>query len=61
MVKDNVCCAGVEELISFILGDVVKVKCLENFVEGIVICNLLYGECLGIYFGLIVFYIVFGV
>ncbi|EHK7540133.1 bifunctional 23S rRNA (guanine(2069)-N(7))-methyltransferase RlmK/23S rRNA (guanine(2445)-N(2))-methyltransferase RlmL [Vibrio cholerae] len=58
--KDNARRAGVEELISFTLGDAAKVKRPENFAEGIVICNPPYGERLGTHPGLIALYTAFG-
>lgn len=58
--KDNARRAGVEELITFQLGDAALIKRPEGFEDGVVICNPPYGERLGTHPGLIALYTAFG-
>ncbi|MDF9400862.1 bifunctional 23S rRNA (guanine(2069)-N(7))-methyltransferase RlmK/23S rRNA (guanine(2445)-N(2))-methyltransferase RlmL [Vibrio sp. 1180_3] len=58
--KDNARRAGVEDLITFQLGDAALIKRPADFEDGVVICNPPYGERLGTHPGLIALYTAFG-
>ncbi|SEG22046.1 bifunctional 23S rRNA (guanine(2069)-N(7))-methyltransferase RlmK/23S rRNA (guanine(2445)-N(2))-methyltransferase RlmL [Vibrio hangzhouensis] len=58
--KENARRAGVEDLITFELGDASKVTKPESFGEGVIVCNPPYGERLGTEPGLIALYTEFG-
>lgn len=59
--RDNARRAGVENLITFDVGDAAKLEKPENFESGVVLCNPPYGERLGSHPGLIALYSEFGV
>ncbi|HAS61769.1 MAG TPA: bifunctional 23S rRNA (guanine(2069)-N(7))-methyltransferase RlmK/23S rRNA (guanine(2445)-N(2))-methyltransferase RlmL [Vibrio sp.] len=58
--RDNARRAGVEELITFSVGDAALIKRPESFVDGVIVCNPPYGERLGTEPGLIALYTAFG-
>lgn len=58
--RDNARRAGVEDLMTFEVGDASKITKPENFATGVVICNPPYGERLGTEPGLIALYTEFG-
>ncbi|GAK83237.1 23S rRNA (guanine-N-2-) -methyltransferase RlmL [Vibrio ponticus] len=58
--RDNARRAGVEEFVSFEIGDAALVKRPEGFGNGAVVCNPPYGERLGTHPGLIALYTAFG-
>jgi 23S rRNA G2069 N7-methylase RlmK/C1962 C5-methylase RlmI len=58
--KENAKRAGVEDLITFELGDASKVTKPAEFGEGVIVCNPPYGERLGTEPGLIALYTEFG-
>ncbi|MBY6196701.1 bifunctional 23S rRNA (guanine(2069)-N(7))-methyltransferase RlmK/23S rRNA (guanine(2445)-N(2))-methyltransferase RlmL [Vibrio hangzhouensis] len=58
--QENARRAGVEDLITFELGDASKVTKPESFGEGVIVCNPPYGERLGTEPGLIALYTEFG-
>ncbi len=58
--KENAKRAGVDDLITFELGDASKVTKPAEFGEGVIVCNPPYGERLGTEPGLIALYTEFG-
>ncbi|OLQ88422.1 23S rRNA (guanine(2445)-N(2))/(guanine(2069)-N(7))-methyltransferase [Vibrio panuliri] len=58
--RDNARRAGVEELVTFEVGDAALVKRPAGFEDGVVVCNPPYGERLGTHPGLIALYTAFG-
>ncbi len=58
--RDNARRAGVEELVTFELGDAALVKRPQGFDSGVIVCNPPYGERLGTHPGLIALYTAFG-
>ncbi|OLQ86672.1 23S rRNA (guanine(2445)-N(2))/(guanine(2069)-N(7))-methyltransferase [Vibrio ponticus] len=58
--RDNARRAGVEEFVSFEIGDAALVKRPEGFGNGAIVCNPPYGERLGTHPGLIALYTAFG-
>ncbi|MGF1909628.1 bifunctional 23S rRNA (guanine(2069)-N(7))-methyltransferase RlmK/23S rRNA (guanine(2445)-N(2))-methyltransferase RlmL [Vibrio kasasachensis] len=58
--RDNARRAGVEELITFTVGDAAQLKRPESFVDGVIVSNPPYGERLGTHPGLIALYTAFG-
>jgi 23S rRNA G2069 N7-methylase RlmK/C1962 C5-methylase RlmI len=58
--KENAKRAGVDDLITFELGDASKVAKPAEFGEGVIVCNPPYGERLGTEPGLIALYTEFG-
>ncbi|MFA0088244.1 bifunctional 23S rRNA (guanine(2069)-N(7))-methyltransferase RlmK/23S rRNA (guanine(2445)-N(2))-methyltransferase RlmL [Vibrio sp. 10N.261.51.F12] len=58
--KDNARRAGVEDLITFAVGDASKLTKPDGFGDGVIICNPPYGERLGTEPGLIALYTEFG-
>ncbi|RJX72822.1 bifunctional 23S rRNA (guanine(2069)-N(7))-methyltransferase RlmK/23S rRNA (guanine(2445)-N(2))-methyltransferase RlmL [Vibrio sinensis] len=58
--QDNARRAGVEDLITFTLGDAAQLKRPAGFENGVIICNPPYGERLGTHPGLIALYTAFG-
>jgi 23S rRNA G2445 N2-methylase RlmL len=58
--KDNARRAGVEDLITFELGDASQISKPEGFESGVIVCNPPYGERLGTEPGLIALYTEFG-